>query len=60
MSFSDFMYFPPEVWAVGGPIEERLLFEAGLILEERYLKGTHVQQPGEPTAQGSHAYSSGK
>jgi hypothetical protein len=30
-SFSDFMYFPPEIRAVSGPIEERLLFEAGLI-----------------------------
>jgi hypothetical protein len=30
-SFTDFMYFPPEIWAVSGPIEERLLFEAGLI-----------------------------
>jgi hypothetical protein len=34
------MYFPPEIWAGSGPIEERLLFKAGLILEERYLKGT--------------------
>ena len=46
--------------AVGGPIEERLLFEAGLNLEERYLKGTDILQPGEPTAQGHYAYSSGK
>jgi hypothetical protein len=34
------MYFPPVIRAVGGPIEERLLFEAGLIYEERYLMGT--------------------
>src|SRR5215813_1812698 len=59
-SFSDFMCFPPVIRAGCGPIEERLLFEAGLILEERYLKGTDVRQPGEPTAQGHHAYSSGK
>jgi hypothetical protein len=60
ISFSDFMCFPPVIWAEGGPIEERLLFEAGLISEERYLKGTDILQPGEPTAQGHHAYSSGK
>jgi len=46
--------------AEGGPIEERLFFEAGLISEERYLKGIDIRQPGEPTAQGPHAYSSGK
>ena len=40
MSFSDFMCFPPVIRAGCGPIEERLLFEAGLISEERYLKGT--------------------
>jgi hypothetical protein len=33
------MCLPPVIRACG-PIEERLLFEAGLISEERYLKGT--------------------
>jgi len=54
------MCLPPVIQAEVGPIEERLHFEAGLISEERYLKGTDVRQPGEPTAQGHHAYSSGK
>jgi hypothetical protein len=35
------------IWARCGPIEERLIFEAGLISEERYLKGTDIQLPGE-------------
>src|SRR5262245_34239638 len=30
MSLSDFTYFPPVIRAEGGPIQERLLFEAGL------------------------------
>jgi hypothetical protein len=34
------MNLPPVIQAVGGPIKEMLLFEAGLISEERYLKGT--------------------
>jgi len=36
-----------------------LLVEAGLISEERYLKETCMQQPGEPVRR-DHAYSSGK
>jgi hypothetical protein len=34
------MCLPPVIQAEGGPIEKSLLFEAGLISEERYLKGT--------------------
>jgi hypothetical protein len=41
--FSDFMYLPPVIQAEGGPIEERLFFEANLILEKRYLRGTDIQ-----------------
>jgi hypothetical protein len=42
------MYFPPDDLSRGGPIEERLLFETGLISEERCLKGSSIRQPGEP------------
>jgi len=34
---------PPVIQAEVGPIEERLFFEADLILEERYLTGTGIQ-----------------
>jgi hypothetical protein len=36
-SLSDFIYFPPVIRAYAGPIEDGLLFEAGLISEERYF-----------------------
>src|SRR5262245_6884130 len=37
-SLSDFMYFPPVIRAESGPIDDGLLFEAGLISEVRYLR----------------------
>src|SRR5215813_1858614 len=36
--FSDFINFPPVIRAGCGPIEVKLFFEAGLILEERYFR----------------------
>src|SRR5262245_31445787 len=39
-SFSDFMYIPPVIWAVGGPIEERVVFRGWSDFRRTLLEGS--------------------